>query len=632
MAKEPEIPSSSYQLDVVTETSAQQGSDPQLNTTNPDFTSGQSHIDNNVEKSIKHHDIEVLEPPSETIGIPESNAALDALYSVFPTSLKKMIILSGSMASLFSPMSTSIYYPSLSQIAKDLHVSDAKISLTVTLFLVIQGLAPMMIAGLSDKAGRRPAYMICFVIYLFTTLGLGLQNSYPALMALRCLQSAGSSGTVALANGLVGDIITSSERGTYVAWASLGSILGHMVAPIIGGVLGQYAGWHWIFWFLLIFSCVVFIPLILFLPETCRNLVDDGSIPPPFLCINISDYIRHANRRKRGIPVDAEKLTALRKDYKLQVPNPLSTLRVLADKEAGLLLVAAGISLASYYAISTGASSQFSSLYGFSQLKVSLMFIPVSAGSLISAFTTGKIVDFNYRRHAKIHNFPLTKNRQMDLTNFPIERARLEIALPLFYLGALAIIAYGWVMGHHVSIAGPIILLFVIGYALVASFQVLNILMLDIYPGKPATATAANNVVRCELGAIATAVIVPMVNAIGTGWSYTIIALLFVVYSPALVIIMRYVILWRKQNKDKQVELAKRKQERRENKDVKTAEKNTRHLNEEINVAKSQDRAPDLHIEFLRYGLFGILFGFDVLAIMAIWDLKILIAYPDVQQ
>lgn len=32
------------------------------------------------------------------------------------------------------------------QIADDLHVSDAKISLTVTTYLIFQGLAPMMIA------------------------------------------------------------------------------------------------------------------------------------------------------------------------------------------------------------------------------------------------------------------------------------------------------------------------------------------------------------------------------------------------------------------------------------------------------------------------------------------------------
>jgi MFS family permease len=102
----------------------------------------------------------------------------------------------------------------------------------------------MMTAGFSDKVGRRPAYIICFGIYIVANLGLALENKYAALLVLRCLQSAGSSGTVALANGVVGDLITSSERGTYVAFASLGSMLGPTVSPILGGVIGQYAGWH----------------------------------------------------------------------------------------------------------------------------------------------------------------------------------------------------------------------------------------------------------------------------------------------------------------------------------------------------------------------------------------------------
>lgn len=502
-------------------------------------------------------------------------------FTVFTPTQKKLIVLVGSLAGFFSPLTGSIYYPAISTIAQELGVTSAyleipdstsnlckhprhaqvlteipatKINLTVTTYLIIQGLAPMMIAGFSDHAGRRPAYMICFTIYMVANLGLGLQNSYVALLVLRMLQSGGSSGTIALAQGVVGDIITSAERGQYVAFASISSILGPTLSPILGGVLSQYLGWHSVFWFLLIFSGCFFVPLLLFHPETCRNVVGDGSIPPPKLSMNISDNIRHANRAKAGVPVDEAKRDALRKNYKLALPNPLGTLIVLTDLESSLILFPAGFALACFYAVSTGASAAFHTVYGFDDLYVSFMFIPFGVGGIISAFTTGKLVDWNFRRHATKHNFPIQKNRQSDLIDFPIECARLEIALPMFWLGAAGVLGYGWIMDHHVTIAGPIVLLFIMGYGLSAAFTVLNILMVDIYPGRPATATAANNIVRCELGAAATAAIGPMTAAMGNGWAYSLLALLFAAWSLALIVTMRCGMKWRRAKRDKKDE------------------------------------------------------------------------------
>lgn len=410
----------------------------------------------------------------------------------------------------------------------------------------------MLTAGFSDGAGRRPAYIACFLVYLAANLGLALQNDYAALMVLRCLQSAGSSGTIALANGVVGDIATSAERGSFIAFASVSSILGPTLSPILGGLISQYWNWHGIFWFLLAFGGAFFVPLFLFLPETCRSVVGDGSIPPPKLNWNLTDNIRHANRAKAGLKVNEEKQEKLRQNYQLRFPNPLSTLVVLTDLESALILIASGLSLACFYAISTGASTAFRNVYGFDDLQVALMFIPFGVGGIISAFTTGKAVDWNYRRHAQKNGFPLVKDRQQDLTEFPLERARLEVALPLFYLGAVGVLGYGWVMDKHVSLAGPIVLLFIIGYGLTAAFQVLNILMVDIYPGKPATATAANNIVRCELGAAMSAAIVPMSKAMGNGWAYTLLAFLLMIYSPCLLLTIKCGIRWRRAKKQKQ--------------------------------------------------------------------------------
>lgn len=57
-------------------------------------------------------------------------------YSTFSPGQKRFIIAMASLAGFFSPLSSSIYFPALSKIATDLHVSDARVNLTVTTYLV----------------------------------------------------------------------------------------------------------------------------------------------------------------------------------------------------------------------------------------------------------------------------------------------------------------------------------------------------------------------------------------------------------------------------------------------------------------------------------------------------------------
>ncbi|KAH8705878.1 major facilitator superfamily domain-containing protein [Talaromyces proteolyticus] len=462
------------------------------------------------------------------------------------------MVMVGSFASFFSPLSSSIYFPALDSIAVALHRSTSDIDLTITTYLIMQGIAPMLIAGFSDKAGRRPAYIICFTIYLAANLGLSLQNSYAALMVLRCLQSAGSSGTVALANGLVGDMISASERGAYIAFASVGSMLGPSLSPIIGGLISQYLDWHWIFWFLLIFSGTFFAFLLLLLPETCRKVVGDGSIPPPPLNMSLTDFIRHRRRKRNGIVPNPEKLAELRKNYTLRIPSPLPTLRICLDLETGAVLMTTGLMFACFYAVMTGATTSFHNIYHFNNIQTALMYLPIGGGGIVSAFTTGRIVDWNYRRNAKRAGFPILKNVRQDITNFNIEKARLQVALPTYYLSVVTVIAYGWVVGRNVNLAAPIILLFLAGWGLQATSQVLNALMVDLWPDRSAAATAANNLFRCELGAAASAAISPMSAAMGDGWAYTTLGLIAVAASPSLWLIINKGINWRQRRYQKQ--------------------------------------------------------------------------------
>lgn len=279
--------------------------------------------------------------------------------------------------------------------------------------------------SLADQAGRRPAYLLCFIIYIAGNIALALQHSYPALLILRAVQSCGSSGTVALASAVAADVITSAERGMYMGIASLGNILAPSLGPILGGVLSQYLGWQAVFWFLGVMAVLFFVPLVVFFPETCRRIVGDGSVQARGWNRSVYSWWKG-----RGHSLRDETDGELRRP-KITFPNPLGTLRLLFHRPTGFVLLANGIIYASYYSVTAGLPAQFHELYGLEDLGIGLSFIPAGLGSLFSATVNGMLVDWNYRRMRMKVGRPVTRDQKQDHGDFPIERTRLQIGLPM---------------------------------------------------------------------------------------------------------------------------------------------------------------------------------------------------------
>lgn len=401
----------------------------------------------------------------------------------------------------------------------------------------------MFIGDFADKAGRRPAYIVCFTIYIAANIGLAIQNKYAALFVLRCLQSAGSSTTIALSSGVVSDVATASERGSYMGLVTAGSLLGPSIGPIIGGLLSQYLGWRAIFWFLVIFAGSFMVPFLLCFPETARGVVGDGSLPPQKWNIPLISYLRSRNAHEEREYMPKQKL---------KFPNPFETLAIVFQKDTSIILFCNAVLFAGFYDVSATIPSIFNDLYGLDDLQVGLCYIPFGIGASIASILNGTLLDRNYRRIAMDMAFPLVKNRHTDLRNFPIEKARLQIAFPMLFIGSLCVLAFGWCLNYGVHLAAPTSILFVMGLSLTGAFNTVSTLLVDLYPTQAAKATAANNIVRCLLGAGATALIDPMLSAMGRGWCFTFIALVMLATAPLLSWEIHRGPTWREARRQKQ--------------------------------------------------------------------------------
>ena len=191
------------------------------------------------------------------------------LRSVFSPKMKMFIVLMTVFATFFSPFSSFVYLPAITPIAKDYHRSLGEINLTVTVYQVMQAIAPLFFGDLSDQIGRRPVYILTFIIYLGANIGLALQHNYVALMVLRAMQSTGSSATVAIGSAVMADVTTSAERGGYITAVQASVQFAPALAPVLGGILTQYLGWRSTFWFLTIAAGVFLVIYVPFCPEVC---------------------------------------------------------------------------------------------------------------------------------------------------------------------------------------------------------------------------------------------------------------------------------------------------------------------------------------------------------------------------
>ncbi|KAI1464218.1 MFS general substrate transporter [Daldinia caldariorum] len=485
------------------------------------------------------------------------------LFTVYKPWQKRLIVLSAAFSALFASWTAQIYLPALNIAAEDLDVSITRINLTVTSYMILQGLTPIFIGGFADTSGRRPVYLACFVLYIIANVGLAKSDSYGSLLGLRCFQSATISATQALCQGVVADIATSAERGQYTAFIAVPVTLGPSLGPVIGGALAQYLGWRSIFWFLAACAGANLLVLIFFFPETCRQVVGDGSVLPRRRNQTVVQLIRNRRQKKDASDTESNNNNNTATPANTAAPPSkanfawskfLTSLILICEKELSLLFMYGGFVFAGVYAVATAVPTLFADIYGFDGLKVGLIYLPMAVGSIFSVALVGKGMNWNYRRHARKLGVEVDRTRQIDLSDFPIERARIEVAIPPLILSMVVITAWGWALENQVSVAVVCVLVFLLGLGLVSTTSVFNALIADVRPGKTGAASASNNIIKFLLGAAMAAAIDPLIRAVGPGKAYTIIAVLYVLLSPCLYLIAKRGMRWRMELREKESE------------------------------------------------------------------------------
>lgn len=487
-------------------------------------------------------------PPSEQAagssehGANQQSESPDPPYTAFSITQQRITITLVSFACLASPLTAILYLPLVPSLAAHFSVSIQAINLTITVYIIFQAFAPLLLSTHSDHFGRRPVYLVSFALYTVASLGIALnRSSYAALITLRAVQSLGASAVLSVTYGTIADLQPSSSRGKVFGIVLAFSNLGTAIGPVIGGAIAYTnGGLWWAFWVMLIFSGSMLLALTLLMPETSRNVVGNGSIPDRSWNQPLLSFMRCKSATSSERIGNTQRQISKRK---LAFKSPLQSIFLMRYPDTALILWIVGSFYALWYTVQASIPVVFKATpYNFNQLQTGLSYLPGAAGVIGCMYLTGRVMDYNYRvlanrqSHREMElgqrektTFNSTPNVEAehihDVKNFPIERARSRFCLPLSLASLAFTIGYGWSIHAKLHPAVPLIIQCCMGFLCTWLCNVFNALLVDIFPEAPSTAATAGNLVRCGLSAAAVAVLDPLTQATSRGWFFTIMGI-----------------------------------------------------------------------------------------------------------
>ena len=155
------------------------------------------------------------------------------------------MVLLGAVAALGS-LSVHLFVPAMPGVAASLHASRPAVQLALTLYLI--GLASGQLASgaLADRIGRRRVLVGGGAVFVAGSILCCVAGSIAAFLLGRVLQALGASGGLVAGRAIAGD--DADGRGARdMALLTAIVLLSPMLAPVLGSVIAQTAGWRAIF-------------------------------------------------------------------------------------------------------------------------------------------------------------------------------------------------------------------------------------------------------------------------------------------------------------------------------------------------------------------------------------------------
>jgi MFS transporter, DHA1 family, multidrug resistance protein len=167
-------------------------------------------------------------------------------FRMLPPGSRGFVLILGALSSL-APVATDMNLPALPTLTAVFRTSPERVQLTLSVFLIGFGAGQLVHGPASDRFGRRPVLLAGLALFALAGYGCALSSSIVQLVAFRLVQGLGAAAGPVLARAMVRDFFSGAHAARLLSYIALVQALGPLLAPIAGGYVLAFVGWHAIF-------------------------------------------------------------------------------------------------------------------------------------------------------------------------------------------------------------------------------------------------------------------------------------------------------------------------------------------------------------------------------------------------
>ncbi len=160
---------------------------------------------------------------------------------------KWLILVAVSLGMFMTLLDVTIVNIAIPAIIKDLGTSVTTVSWVVNAYSLTLAVLFLSMGRFGDKFGLKRVFLIGLAVFSLFSLLCGLAPNISWLIAFRVGQGVGGAAMAPISLAILFRVFPRRQQGMAVGlWGALGAVAA-AVGPTLGGLLVEYASWHWVF-------------------------------------------------------------------------------------------------------------------------------------------------------------------------------------------------------------------------------------------------------------------------------------------------------------------------------------------------------------------------------------------------